>query len=77
MSLSYSCQKVAELLSQSLDEPLDFTDKVRLKIHLAMCGNCSNVEQQLNTLHALIPDIGMYEIDEDQEESDKPSRHFY
>ena len=65
MSLFHSCRKVAELLSQALDEPLDFTDRVRLRIHLSLCGNCRNVEQQMSTLHALGPQLGTLDFDDE------------
>lgn len=52
MNWEYSCKKVAELLSQGLDEPLEWSDRVRLRIHIAMCGNCRNAEQQLHAVVA-------------------------
>lgn len=53
MNVLYSCQKVAELLSQAMDEPLTLTDRVRLQVHLTLCGNCRNVEKQLTMLRGL------------------------
>jgi hypothetical protein len=53
MTLLHSCQKAAELISQSLDEPLDMVDKLRLRMHLSMCGNCRNVQEQLNLIHKM------------------------
>lgn len=53
MNWFHSCKRVSELLSQSLDEPLGWFDRIRLRTHLSMCKDCSNVEQQLNTVHAL------------------------
>jgi len=57
MNLSYSCKRVAELLSLSLDEPLGLFDRLRLRVHLSMCGNCSNVERQLLGVKALSADL--------------------
>jgi predicted anti-sigma-YlaC factor YlaD len=54
MNLVYSCKKVAELLSQAQDEPLDILDQFRLKVHLSMCSSCQNVEQQLSQIAALM-----------------------
>lgn len=65
MTLLHSCQKAAELLSQALDEPLDMVDKLRLRIHLSMCGNCRNVEEQLNLMHKMSPGIGMFDFDDE------------
>lgn len=57
MNLMHSCKRVAELLSQSLDEPLGWFDRVRMRIHLSMCDNCSNVEQQLLGVEALTREL--------------------
>lgn len=53
MNLMHSCKQVAELLSQQQDEPLNWFDAARLKVHLSMCGNCENVAQQLAQLQQL------------------------
>ncbi|TAL66388.1 MAG: zf-HC2 domain-containing protein [Burkholderiaceae bacterium] len=57
MKAFHSCKRAAELLSQDLDEPLDWLDRVRLRVHLAMCADCSNVEQQLKAVHSLSADL--------------------
>lgn len=59
MKLLYSCRKVSELLSQAMDEPLDLTDRMRLQVHLAMCGSCRNVGQQMETLRGLGAELGL------------------
>ncbi|MBW6493891.1 MAG: zf-HC2 domain-containing protein [Burkholderiaceae bacterium] len=57
MNLTHSCKQVAELLSQRLDEPLGMLDTIRLRVHLSLCGNCRNVEQQLGGVHELSRDL--------------------
>ena len=57
MNGMHSCKKVAELLSQRLDEPLGLVDSLRLRVHLSMCRNCRNVEIQLTAVHSLIADL--------------------
>lgn len=57
MNWLHSCERVAELLSQSLDEPLGLLDRLRLRMHLSMCSNCRRVEQQLDSLHALSAEL--------------------
>ena len=52
LTLTYSCRKVAELLSQRLDEPLGLIDDLRLRLHLSMCRDCSHVASQLEAVHA-------------------------
>jgi hypothetical protein len=50
MGWMHSCKQVAELLTRSLDEPLGFVERLRLRLHLHICGDCANVEQQLAAL---------------------------
>jgi len=68
MTLLHSCKKAAELLSQSLDEPLDMVDKLRLRMHLSMCGNCRNVEEQFNMIHKMGAQIGTLDLCDEQPE---------
>ena len=48
MNLLHSCKQVAQLLTRAHDEPLGVVDRLRLRMHLAMCGNCNNVAKQLD-----------------------------
>lgn len=57
MNWMHSCKEVAALLTRSLDEPLGWLDRARLRLHLSMCDNCRNVEQQINGVHALTADL--------------------
>lgn len=57
MNLTHSCRRVAELLSQSMDEPLGRLDRLRLRLHLAMCDNCRHVAQQLEAVKELSSDL--------------------
>lgn len=54
MKLSLSCEKVAELLSRSMDEPLGIVDQLRLKYHLLFCADCRNVDEQFKQLNSAI-----------------------
>lgn len=67
MNFLHSCKKAAELLSQSLDEPLDMVDNLRLRVHLSMCGNCRNVEEQLNLIHSMGAQIGTLDVGDDKD----------
>lgn len=66
MNLMYSCRRVAELLSQRLDEPLGLLDEMRLRLHLSMCDNCSHVADQLGAVHAASAELlsNGFELDE-------------
>lgn len=57
MKLGYSCRKVAQLLSQRLDEPLGVVDSLRLRLHLSLCSNCQNVARQLSDVRTLSADV--------------------
>lgn len=45
-----SCKDISKLLSDRLDRELGFMERVRLRMHLAMCTGCSRVERQLGFL---------------------------
>lgn len=74
MNWMHSCKKVAELLSQRLDEPLGLIDSLRLRVHLSMCDNCSKVDKQLGTVNALAADLfsGEGAILDDEEPGRRP-----
>jgi Putative zinc-finger len=57
MNLMYSCRRVAELISQSLDEPLGLIDRLRLRMHLKRCSNCGQVERQLSGIKGLSAEL--------------------
>lgn len=50
----YSCRKAAELITRSQDERLGLLDRVRLKVHLSMCGNCANVDRQISQMSKMM-----------------------
>ncbi|HQR75873.1 MAG TPA: zf-HC2 domain-containing protein [Burkholderiaceae bacterium] len=74
MSLMYSCKRVAELLSQRLDEPLGLIDEMRLRLHLSMCRNCSNVAEQIEAVHAASAEMLSNGLDLDDPASPVPPR---
>ena len=45
-----SCKQVARLLSQGLDRELGFSERVRLRVHLAICDGCTNFREQMALL---------------------------
>ena len=57
MNWMHSCKRVAELLTQSMDERLGWLERIRLRMHLSMCDNCSNVERQLLAVKAMSADL--------------------
>lgn len=45
-----SCKQVTRLISQGLDRDLGFTERVRLRVHLAICEGCTNFSTQVTLL---------------------------
>ncbi|PCJ38561.1 MAG: hypothetical protein COA99_11745 [Moraxellaceae bacterium] len=45
-----SCQQVTELVSASQERPLNFKEKVKLRMHTVMCSACRNFESSMGTL---------------------------
>lgn len=50
----YTCKKATELIEKEPFEKLSFLTKVRMKMHLMMCGACSNYKKQSQTLSGWI-----------------------
>jgi predicted anti-sigma-YlaC factor YlaD len=45
--MMFSCERVTELISASLDSKLSLYQRVGLKVHLLMCKLCSSCWQQM------------------------------
>jgi hypothetical protein len=45
--LMYSCEEAARRSSRAMEEPLSPTERVLLRLHLAMCERCTNFTRQL------------------------------
>lgn len=45
-----TCRQAAEMMSLQQDEPLGFWRSWTLKMHLRVCGDCQQVERQLDQL---------------------------
>ena len=42
-----SCKQVTRIVSQGLDRELGFSERVRLRVHLAICEGCTNFTKQM------------------------------
>lgn len=58
MKLLPDCREVSRLLSEAQDRPLPLADRTRLRLHLAMCHSCRNVEAQFETLRQALRALG-------------------
>lgn len=45
-----NCREISELLSMAQDKKLGFFDGIGMRMHLAMCGGCSNFAKRLEIL---------------------------
>jgi hypothetical protein len=45
-----TCKQASQLVSQSLDRPLSWSERMQLRFHLLICNVCRHFKQQLNQL---------------------------
>ena len=50
MKLKLNCQEVSRMISDGQDLRLPPADRARFRLHLVMCANCRNVDEQLKFL---------------------------
>ena len=53
-----SCKEVSQLVSQGLDRRLGFVERVRLRLHLAICDGCTSFKRQMDFLQAAVKKLG-------------------
>ncbi|MDP3679133.1 MAG: zf-HC2 domain-containing protein [Methylotenera sp.] len=52
-----TCKQASQLISQSLDRPLTWSERVQLRFHLLICNACRHFKQQLNQLYFAIQQL--------------------
>lgn len=52
-----TCKQASQLISQSLDHPLSWPQRMQLKLHLLMCTACNRFKQQLDLLRVALQHI--------------------
>jgi hypothetical protein len=50
MKLLLNCKQASQIISQSLDNPLSWPDRIKLKLHLFICNACTRFNQQLRLI---------------------------
>lgn len=60
-----SCKETARLLSQGADRELAFGERLALRMHLAICRGCRNVDAQIRFLRRAVQALSR-----DQDQSD-------
>ena len=54
MMIGLDCEKVAQLVSESLDKKLTWYQRILLQIHLFVCDTCQEFSKQIRMLHQII-----------------------
>ena len=49
-----TCKQVSRLVSAGLDRRLGFSERVRLRVHLAICDGCANFNRQMRFLRKAV-----------------------
>ncbi len=58
-----SCKDATRLVSEGLDRELRFGERVALRLHLAICAGCENVERQMELLREAVRKLGAEQDD--------------
>lgn len=53
-----SCKEVTRLVSQGLDRRLGFAERVRLRVHLAICDGCTSFTKQVRFIRKAVHTLG-------------------
>jgi putative zinc finger protein len=53
-----SCKEVTHLVSAGLDRKLGFVERVRLRLHLAVCDGCSHFTKQVKFIRKAMRELG-------------------
>ena len=53
-----SCKEVTRLVSQGLDRRLGWFERLRLRVHLAICEGCTNFKKQMDFLRRALRELG-------------------
>ena len=53
-----TCKEISKLISESHDRPLSWIDRVKIRLHLAMCFICRNFSKQVDMIRTFGRAIG-------------------
>ncbi len=57
MKLMLTCKQASQIISQSLDNPLSWSDRMKLKFHLLICNACNRFNQQMRLLNIAVKQV--------------------
>jgi hypothetical protein len=52
--LTPTCEVATQKISQSMDQPLSLSDRIRVRLHLMGCELCARYEEQLLAIRKMI-----------------------
>ena len=58
MKVMLDCKEVSRLISGRMDEELPAADRARMRLHMVMCSNCRNVNEQMEFLRRAMRGLG-------------------
>ena len=53
-----TCKEASRLVSEGLDRRLGLFERLRLRVHLALCDGCTNFSRQIQFLRRAIARLG-------------------
>jgi hypothetical protein len=56
--MKLTCKEVSHLVSQGLDRELGWGERMRVRIHLAICNGCTNFKKQMDFLRRAMRELG-------------------
>jgi len=56
--MKLTCKEVSHLVSQGLDRELGWGERMRVRIHLAICDGCTNFKKQMDFLRRAMRELG-------------------
>ncbi len=56
--LNLTCQDTSPLISEMMDHRVSFFKRLKIRIHLALCGVCLYYKDQLETISKLSKNLG-------------------
>lgn len=61
--MNHFCRQASQLLSDHYERPLSSSEKIRLRLHLLICGMCRNYGSSLAFMHTLMTKLRETEDD--------------
>ena len=56
--MKITCKEATQLVSQGLDRELSGWERLRLRVHLAICDGCTNFKKQMDFLRRAMRELG-------------------